>query len=294
MSNISIPNLPSQTATTDLDILVIVDSGETTTSKITRADFLSGVGGKIVNGSGTDSLCSVGLESQTTGTETLFINTDLSETSIVSGNNSIVIKTDAGNGGNQAGNDSVVIGAGNNNATGTAAVSIGGLNAEALASYSVSIGGFVNKVHSGADRSAIVSGYFNNIFGANGDYGFIGAGRSNDIYQQYCSILSGEDNIIASTSGGWSGILAGQENEITTGSHGAIIAGSGNTIDADNVVILGGNGITGDNPNTTYVPQLVMTEYASLDFADDGAAALGGVVLGGLYHNAGALRVRVL
>ena len=42
MANISIPNLPAQTATTDLDILVIVNSGETTTSKITINDLLAG------------------------------------------------------------------------------------------------------------------------------------------------------------------------------------------------------------------------------------------------------------
>lgn len=33
--------------------------------------------------------------------------------------------------------------------------------------------------------------------------------------------------------------------------------------------------------------------YAALDFANDTAAAAGGVPLGGIYHNAGALRVRV-
>ena len=33
--------------------------------------------------------------------------------------------------------------------------------------------------------------------------------------------------------------------------------------------------------------------YAALDFANDAAAATGGVPLGGIYHKAGELRVRV-
>ena len=41
MGNLTIPQLPSQTSATDLDLLVIVNSGETTTSKITRQDLLS-------------------------------------------------------------------------------------------------------------------------------------------------------------------------------------------------------------------------------------------------------------
>jgi hypothetical protein len=33
--------------------------------------------------------------------------------------------------------------------------------------------------------------------------------------------------------------------------------------------------------------------YAALDFANDAAAATGGVPLGGIYHNSGDLKVRV-
>ena len=33
--------------------------------------------------------------------------------------------------------------------------------------------------------------------------------------------------------------------------------------------------------------------YAALDFANDAAAATGGVPLGGIYHKAGEVRVRV-
>ena len=34
--------------------------------------------------------------------------------------------------------------------------------------------------------------------------------------------------------------------------------------------------------------------YAALDFADDATAAAGGVPLGGIYHRAGELKVRVV
>ena len=39
--------------------------------------------------------------------------------------------------------------------------------------------------------------------------------------------------------------------------------------------------------------QLVLSNYASLDFADDAAAATGGVPLGGVYHNNSDLKIRV-
>jgi hypothetical protein len=38
----------------------------------------------------------------------------------------------------------------------------------------------------------------------------------------------------------------------------------------------------------------ILSKYATLNFADDTAAAAGGVPLGGVYHNAGALRVRIV
>ena len=49
--------------------------------------------------------------------------------------------------------------------------------------------------------------------------------------------------------------------------------------------------LTGVNVNITGKP--VMASYATLDFADDAAADSGGVALGGVYHNNGALRVRI-
>ena len=56
MANVTIPSLPQVTAATDLDVLVITDSGSTTTSKITKADLLSGIGGgNLIDGNGANS-----------------------------------------------------------------------------------------------------------------------------------------------------------------------------------------------------------------------------------------------
>ena len=43
----------------------------------------------------------------------------------------------------------------------------------------------------------------------------------------------------------------------------------------------------------TTVNQLALQNYAAINYADDTAAATGGVPLGGVYHNAGDLRVRI-
>ena len=38
---------------------------------------------------------------------------------------------------------------------------------------------------------------------------------------------------------------------------------------------------------------LQIANYATMNYADDTAAAAGGIPLGGVYHNAGALRIRI-
>jgi len=38
---------------------------------------------------------------------------------------------------------------------------------------------------------------------------------------------------------------------------------------------------------------LVLSNYAALEFADDTEAEAGGVELGGVYHTAGALKIRI-
>ena len=80
------------------------------------------------------------------------------------------------------------------------------------------------------------------------------------------------------------------------------MGGSGTGIElknADNSSMIACSGRTGSSNYTTYVETLeafdgiVMTDYANLNFSGDTAAAAGGVPLGGLYHDAGAMRIRI-
>jgi hypothetical protein len=58
-------------------------------------------------------------------------------------------------------------------------------------------------------------------------------------------------------------------------------------------LVLVGSSISLDGP-VTFLNQIELNNYASLNFADDTAAAAGDVPLGGLYHNNGAARVRIV
>jgi hypothetical protein len=46
--------------------------------------------------------------------------------------------------------------------------------------------------------------------------------------------------------------------------------------------------------DATFVENLVVFNYAALNFADDTAAAAGGVVLGQVYHTGGTLKIRIV
>ena len=71
--------------------------------------------------------------------------------------------------------------------------------------------------------------------------------------------------------------------------------GSGTVTPADNnAVIITEGGINGGNTGTVpQVPRIILPTIVNFNFADDTAAAAGGIPVGGLYHNAGALRIRL-
>jgi hypothetical protein len=58
--------------------------------------------------------------------------------------------------------------------------------------------------------------------------------------------------------------------------------------------MLGCSGRTATRSTATFVENLVVFNYAALDFANDTAAAAGGVVLGQVYHHNGDLRIRIV
>jgi len=106
-------------------------------------------------------------------------------------------------------------------------------------------------------------------------------GLNNDITTTtaYQGIYGGENNLISST-GGFNYMLGGKGNTISGSTSGSTLIGLNNyTAPVRNDAIYGQN--------------LVLTNYAGLDFADDTAAAAGGVVLGQIYHTSGALKIRV-
>ena len=68
--------------------------------------------------------------------------------------------------------------------------------------------------------------------------------------------------------------------------HGAAASASGS-------VALGSN-VTAATANTTTTKRLQLVDYASFDFPNDTAAAAGGIPLGGIYHDTGSLRIRIV
>lgn len=346
MANVTIPNLPQVTGTTDLDILVITDSGETTTSKITKADLLAGIGGgNLVEGSGTDSYTTPGDESNVTGTGSILLGSygDSSVSGDYSGSLSV-------RGSLNEGDRCVVLGGFNND------IEDGSSNS------SIILNGQNNKIDRGT--SSVIAGGSSNIVGYNsyitgiytstacqnespvssmiacnntdmlqGRFSFAAGDSNTFVFNDYegndtthllslgnettalrlntSSVNSGATMMIGSMNS-WIGktvsttadikrsaIIGSLDSHISSsgGTHsGSFIIASTNT-DIDNknrVVAINVDGYTADTENVVVVPQLVMTEYSSLNFADDTAAAAGGVVLGGIYHNAGNLRVRIV
>lgn len=62
---------------------------------------------------------------------------------------------------------------------------------------------------------------------------------------------------------------------------------------ADGATALGSN-VSATTPDTVTLKRLQMLDYASLNFPDDGTAAANGIPLGGVYHNNGALLIRII
>jgi len=100
-----------------------------------------------------------------------------------------------------------------------------------------------------------------------------------------------------------SGIAAGY-NAVASGSEGTAV-GVNTDATASLSTALGYNAqataagavaigeVTASTVDTTTLKLLQIANYASINFADDAAAATGGIPLGGVYHTAGALKIRI-
>lgn len=266
MANKTIPQLPLQTGVTDLDLFAIVDSGETTTSSIKRSEFMSGA------------------------TDTTFQNINTTTGNVYANNTDINIYDST-----ESFSHSVRIGGGTiTNTSNVFGTTVGGRNNSNTGSNTHLLGGFVNSI-TGEDN-AIIVGRSDSIAGGT-EFDVILGGRSNSITSGafYSTILGGQSN---SLSGDWASIVGGSSNT-NSSSRGVIVGGISNNLSGTGGVMVACSGRTGSSDYTTYVDTLeafegiIMTDYSNLNFADDSAAATGGVPLGGLYHNAGAMRIRI-
>lgn len=196
-------------------------------------------------------------------------------------------------------------GAGNTISGGDYSVMLGGGDQTCTSSFGAVVAGYGN---AGNSYCGIVGGYGNVNGGevnlthgsqntTQGKNGSIIAAQGSQLQgdtstNQYCFIGAGYTNIIATSLR--TSILSGEYNTITSSPNSSIIGGTGNTLSGKtSVVMVGCSGRTASISYATFVENLVVFNYASLNYADDTAAAAGGVVLGQIYHNSGALRIRI-
>ncbi len=125
-----------------------------------------------------------------------------------------------------------------------------------------------------------------------GEYNF-NLGQSNQTQGITGAYTFGKNHTIS--GGQWGGIFGGIGNSISSGNYNSILGGENNSITGGtNVSMIGCSGRTATRSTATFVENLVVFNYAGLNFVDDTAAAAGGVVLGQIYHNNGALRIRIV
>ena len=128
------------------------------------------------------------------------------------------------------------------------------------------------------------------------------------------STLSGDDNIQVgyfSSITGVKNILIGPGD--AAGNEGSTVNGTQNTllgfrsiVDTDEAISIGnfntvtangaaaiGNNLTAETADTLTVHKLQLVDWASTDYINDAAAQSGGIPLGGVYHTAGVLKIRI-
>ena len=154
----------------------------------------------------------------------------------------------------------------------------------------------------GSNNNVLI-GSFNSIYGNRhillGGGGSTLAGNDN-ILAGYFSLINGIKNILIGP-----GDAAGNEGSIITGDQNtlfgfrsaitankAISIGNNNNVTAQGAAAIGNN-LNAATEDTLTVHKLQMVDYVTLDFIDDVAAATAGIPLGGVYHTAGILKIRI-
>ena len=312
--NKTIFDLPLRTGVTADDRLAIVDSGNTLTSSVKVSDLRDGTGVNSLESLTGDLILSGG-----TGI-TITDNTTDTITITASGGGGGAFTTASFGTANllpsymdgteiAAGNYNIIVGGGDDSTS-------PGFDNDILntSGWSSIVGGrnnSINQSNSSYSLHSIIGGENNNVTGFGNGHFVIGARAStasgSGANAKYNIILGGEGNfddgwggaIVGTNNGDNAGrnncvILGGDTNTINNSANDSgIVGGGSNTNSHDNCVILGGLSQTTLQDNEVVLPNVRITNYASLNFLDDTAAAAGNVQLGQIYHNAGALRVRI-
>ena len=284
MAQVKISALPQQTSTTILDVLAIVDSGSTQTSKITLSDMRG-----LTNGSVPNSLKSASGLTTTGAVATSDKSISIGDGAVVNNAGSISIGAYA----RSTGDSSVSLGL-SASTTNTNGVAIG-YNALCDANNSVSIG--ANNTLRGSDSvcigaNAILNSNSGICIGRNAQgseqtiamgyniinysqqsvsigtaiqhqsqvQGGVTIGYANDMLDNgggNTNVLIGYDRTmrakgglwIASNSGTWvdysnNSVMFGGRDNLMSGSTSIIINGSGNTVSNLNTAVIGGTGNT--------------------------------------------------
>lgn len=302
MANKTIPQLPLQTGITDNDLLAIVDSGETTTSKIKVSTILGNVAGSPLvqtigaSGENVDSNFSDG----GTAFDPNGFDTNYNNLVVGWGNNDGTANTTTRN--------NVIFGYDNtifDNTTSKVVVGFDNTDSNQakllVGNGNTTISGIAigqNSLTKFNDGNAMV-------IGVNSDAGnlntiTIGAAatannRATAIGNATNSQSYGFAGGYGASCGGERNVVLGQNTISSSGLYNSILGGHNNTIGGSisNTGIVGLNSHTATKSRVVYLPNVNMVDYSTLNFSGDTAAAAGGVELGEYYHDNGNLRVRI-
>ena len=223
---------------------------------------------------GTGGQVSIGWNPQATGTRAIGIGGDNTNILIASGDDSIAMGAAA----SATTTASIAIGK-NAVASGLGAIMIGTGTAAGPGSFNVG-----NANVSTGERSVALGGFQNSATGTD------------------CISMGG----FGTQARGLRSAAIGGQGNIAQASFSGCFAGNGHQANHEASVTIGGATLSTQKVNEVVVPKFRISttgalvtdvfqidNYSSLDFTNDTTAAAGGVPLGGVYHNGGAMRIRV-
>ena len=160
----------------------------------------------------------------------------------------------------------------------------GGGNQIASTAQNMFVLGYSNQIFSNNHKSSYIIGGSNQAFGSSvleDSFGF-----GNDLNLRPSTMTLGYRNSSAGVPTPNKNLGLGETKFI-------LGVGSFDTSNANALIITEGGINGGSGGSTPQIPRIILPSVVGFNFADDAAAAAGGIPVGGLYHNAGALRIRI-